>query len=160
MHGVDLRLPGGGRVRFSPLSANAVGQARATVSSRYTGRLPAGSWLAIRMGTGSRGVAANPIAVTRPLGGRPYQPHRLAAVEAGPASRGPLRGHAASSPLHSPPLPGPHAAHSTWAGMRQGPVKYMLRDLVAATRVTVSARALIPAHGWYLTSTRAAAPPS
>ena len=83
MHGVDLRLPGGGRVRFSPLSANAVGQARATVSSHYTGRLPAGSWLAIQMGTGSRGVAANPIAVTRPLGGRPYQPHRLAAV--GPA---------------------------------------------------------------------------
>src|SRR5580692_9992473 len=66
----DLRLPGGGTVRFSPLTANAVGQARATLSSHYTGHLPAGSWLVIRMGTGRRGVAANPIAVTRPLAGR------------------------------------------------------------------------------------------
>ena len=83
-HGVDLRLPGGGTVRFSPLTANAVGQARATLSSHYTGRLPAGSWLVIRMGTGRRGVATNPIAVTRPLAGgcisrigwRPSRPAR------------------------------------------------------------------------------------
>jgi hypothetical protein len=169
IHGVDLRLPGGGRVRFSPLTANAVGQARATVSSHYTGRLPAGSWLAIRMGTGSRGVAANPIAVTRPLGGRSYQPHRLAAVEAGPASRGPLRGHAVltyNPSRHTLTVtvsaggltPGPHAAHIHLGNcMRQGPVKYMLRDLVAgprghvvhAVRTFRHVMAPIPAHGWY-----------
>jgi len=169
-HGVDLRLPGGGRVRFSPLTANSVGRARATLSSHYTGPLPARSWLVIRMGTGSRGVAANPIAVTRLLGGRPYQPHRLAAVEAGPASRGPLRGHAVltySQSRHTLTVtvsasgltPGPHAAHIHLGScMRQGPVKYMLRDLVAgprghvvhAVRTFRHVMAPIPAHGWYL----------
>ena len=147
-----------------------MGQARATLSSHYTGRLPAGSWLVIRMGTGSRGVAANPIAVTRPLAGRPYHPHRLAAVEAGPASRGPLRGHAvlAYNPSRhtltvtvsaSGLTPGPHAAHIHLGScMRQGPVEYMLRDLVAgprghvvhAVRTFRHVMAPIPAHGWYL----------
>jgi Cu/Zn superoxide dismutase len=169
-HGVDLRLPGGGTVRFSPLTASAVGQARATLSSHYAGSLPAGSWLVIRMGTGSRGMAANPIAVTRMLGGRPYQPHRLAAVEAGPASRGPLRGHAVLtynpsrrtltvSVSASGLTPGPHAAHIHLGScMRQGPVEYMLRDLVAGPRGRVvhavrtfrHVMAPIPAHGWYL----------
>jgi Cu/Zn superoxide dismutase len=169
-HGMDLRLPGGGLVRFSPLTANAVGRARATLSSHYTGGLPARSWLVIRMGSGSRGVAANPIAVTRLLGGRPYQPHRLAAVEAGPASRGPLRGHAVltyNTSRHTLTVivsasgltPGPHAAHIHLGScMRQGPVKYMLRDLVAgprghvvhAVRTFRHVMAPIPAHGWYL----------
>ena len=106
MHGVDLRLPGGGRVRFSPLTRERRGPGpRHRCPATTPAACQPGSWLAIRMGTGSRGVAANPIAVTRPLGGRPYRPHRLAAVEAGPASRGPLRGprgpHLQPVPAHA-----------------------------------------------------------
>ena len=55
--------------------------------------------------------------------------------------------------------PGPHAAHIHLGScMRQGPVKYMLRDLVAgprghvvhAVRTFRHVMAPIPAHGWYL----------
>ncbi len=55
--------------------------------------------------------------------------------------------------------PGPHAAHIHLGScMSQGPVKYMLRDLVAsrrgrithAVRVFTHVTAPIPAHGWYL----------
>ncbi len=55
--------------------------------------------------------------------------------------------------------PGPHAAHIHLGScMRQGPVKYMLRDLVAsrrgrivhAVRVFTHVTAPIPASGWYL----------
>ena len=120
-----------------------MGQVRTTLSSHYTGRLGPGSRLVIRMGTGPRGVAADPIAVTRRLGGLLPRPHRLRAVEAGPAARGPLRGHAMlvyHASRHTLTVtvsasgltPGPHAAHIHLGScMRQGPVKYMLADLVA-----------------------------
>jgi hypothetical protein len=146
-----------------------VGRARATLSSHYTGPLPAGSWLVIRMGTGSRGVAANPIAVTRLLGGRPYQPHRLAAVEAGPASRGPLRGHALltySQSRHTLTVtvsasgltPGPHAADIHLGScMRQARSSTCCATsspgpgVIWCTRWTFRhVMAPIPAHGWYL----------
>ncbi len=169
-HAVDLRLPGRATVRFSTLTANAVGQVRTTLSSHYTGRLGPGSRLVIRMGTGPRGVAADPIAVTRRLGGLLHRPHRLQAVEAGPAARGPLRGHAMlvyHASRHTLTVtvsasgltPGPHAAHIHLGScMRQGPVKYMLADLVAgpggrvvhAVRTFRQVTAPIPAHGWYL----------
>lgn len=169
-HAVDLRLPGRGPVWFSPLTANAVGQVRTTLSSHYTGRLLPGTRLVIRMGTGRRGVAADPIAVTQRLGGPPHRRHRLRAVEAGPPSRGPLRGHAVI--VYHPSrhtltvtvsasglTPGPHAAHIHLGScMSQGPVKYMLADLVAGPRGRVvhavrtfrHVTAPIPAHGWYL----------
>ena len=93
-HGVDLQLPGHGMVRFSPLTANAAGQAHTILSSHYIGRLLPGSRLVIRMGRGPRGVATDPIAVTRRLVGPRHRRYRLRAVEAGQSSRGPLRGHA------------------------------------------------------------------
>lgn len=168
-HGVDLWLPGH-PVRFAALTANAVGQARATLSSHYTGRLRPGSRLVIRMGTGPRGVAADPIAVTRRLGILPHRVYRLRAVEASAAARGPLRGHAVlayNSSRHTLAVtvsasgltPGPHAAHIHLGScQRQGPVAYMLRDLVAGPRgrVVHAVRTFrhvmtpIPAHGWYL----------
>ena len=55
--------------------------------------------------------------------------------------------------------PGPHAAHIHLGScLSQGPVKYMLRDLVAnrrgrivhAVRVFTNVTAPIPARGWYL----------
>ena len=169
LHDVDLRLPWHGMVRFSTLTANAVGQARATLSSHYTGALRPDSRLVIRMGTGSRGVAADPIALTRWLGG-PRRVYRLRAVEAGTSGRGPLRGHAVL--VYHPSrhtltvtvsasglTPGPHAAHIHLGScQRQGPVAYMLRDLMAGPRgrVVHAVRTFrhvmtpIPARGWYL----------
>ena len=167
-HGVGLRLPGGGMVRFSTLTADPVGQARATLSSHYTGRLWPGSRLVVRMGTGGHGVAAERLAVTR-LTGAPHRWYRLRAVEPGSAAD-PLRGHAMlryNSSRHTLTVtvsasgltPGPHAAHIHLGScMRQGPVAYMLRDLVAgpAGRVVHAVRIFrhvmtpIPAHGWYL----------
>jgi len=166
-HSVDLRLPGHGIVRFTRLTANFVGQARAILCSHYTGRLLPGSQLVVRMGTSRRGVAVNPIAVTRTQGG-PL--HHLTAVEAGPASRGPLRGHATityNPSSHTLTVivsasglsPGRHAAHiHVGSCMSQGPVKYMLGDLVAgpqgrvahAVRTFQNVTAPIPTHGWYL----------
>ena len=67
-HGVHLLLPGhAGAVRFSPLAASAAGSARATLHSHFTGPLPRGSRLVIRMGTGDGRVARKAIAQTRLL---------------------------------------------------------------------------------------------
>ena len=126
----------------------------------------------IRMGTGDGRVARKAIAQTRLLrrGGR--GPHRLIAVEVSPggASWGTPRGRAAISynaqrrtltvtVQASGLTPGPHAAHIHLGScLSQGPVKYMLPDLVAnrhgriahAVRVFTHVTAPIPAHGWYL----------
>ena len=167
-HRVSLLLPGRFRaIQFGPLTANSVGQAGATLRSSYPGRLVAGSRLVIRMGTGYHGVAAEPIAVTGWLAGPGRRPHRLIAVEAG---QGPLRGRAtiAYSPSqHTLTVtvtaagltPGPHAAHIHLGSCQsQGPVKYMLGDLVAnrhgritrAIRVIRNVTSPIPARGWYI----------
>ena len=155
-------------VPFGPLTANSVGQAGATLRSSYPGRLVPGSRLVIRMGTGRHGVAAEPIAVTGRLAGPGYRPHRLTAVEAG--GQGPLRGRAtvAYSPSrHTLTVtvtaagltPGPHAAHIHLGScMSQGPVKYMLGDLVAnrhgrithAVALISNVTSPIPAQGWYI----------
>jgi hypothetical protein len=167
-HRVSLLMPGRLRViQFGPLTANSVGQASTTLRSSYPGRLVPGSRLVIRMGTGPHGVAAEPIAVTGRLGGPGRRPRRLHAVEAG---QGPLRGRAtiAYSPSHhtltvtvtaAGLTPGPHAAHIHLGScMSQGPVKYMLGDLVAnrhgrivhAVRVISNVTSPVPAQGWYI----------
>ena len=99
-------------------------------------------------------------------------PHRLIAVEIGRggANWGTPRGRAAISydaqrrtltvtVQASGLTPGPHAAHIHLGSCQsQGPVKYMLADLVAnrhgriahAVRVFTHVTTPIPAHGWYL----------
>ncbi len=159
-------------IRFSPLTANGVGQAASTLQSSFTGPLPGGSRLAILRGSQGGGVARQPIAVTGRLSGAGRWPYRLTAVEAGPhwASYGPLRGRATIAYNASRQTltvtvdasgvtPGPHAAHIHLGScMSQGPVKYMLQDLVAnrhgqivhAVRVFTHVTMPIPAQGWYL----------
>ncbi len=80
-HRVNLMVPGrSASIQFSALTANGVGQANATLRSRFSGRLPHGTRLVIRLGAGSGRAARAPIAETRRLG----QSGRLAA----PAHRG------------------------------------------------------------------------
>ena len=171
-HNVDL-VTGGQfpAVRFSPLTANSVGQADSTLKSSFTGQLPRGSHLVVRMGIQGGGVGSEPIARTRRLSGPGYRPYRLTAVEVSRAgvSFGTPRGRATISyNQHRRTLtvtvdargftPGLHAAHIHLGScLRQGPVLYMLKDLVAdshgivhAVRVVYHASAPVPAHGWYL----------
>jgi CHRD domain len=171
-HNVDLVIPGRRVVRFSRLTANSVGQADGTLHSSFTGRVPMGSRLLVLMGVQSGGIAKRPIAETRRLNDAGRGPHRLIAVEASRAgaSYGPLRGratiaynarrHTLTVTVHASGLtPGPHAAHIHLGScMSQGPVLYMLKDLVAnrrgqikhAVRVFTKVTTPIPAHGWYL----------
>jgi hypothetical protein len=172
-HSVSLVVPGRSRsIWFGTLTANSVGQANSTLLSHFTGHLSRGSRLLVHMGAGGGRVARVPIAETRRLS-HPYgRPHRLIAVEVSPSgvSFGTPRGHATISynghrrtltvtVSASGVTPGPHAAHIHLGScMSQGPVKYMLRDLVAnrhgtivhAVRVFTHVTAPIPAHGWYL----------
>ncbi len=172
-HNVDLVIPGRFlAVRFSTLTANSVGQADSTLQSKFTGRLPRGSRLVIRMGVAGGRVAREPIARTRRLKHPGRWPHRLTAVEVSPRgiSYGTPRGWAAIAYnahrqtltvfVHASGItPGLHAAHIHLGSCQsQGPVKYMLRDLVAnrhgrivhAVRVFTNVTTPIPAHGWYL----------
>jgi CHRD domain len=172
-HAVRLAIPGRSRaIRFSPLTADSVGQAKAVLHSHFTGRLPRVSRLVIRMGLRHGRIGRVPIAITRwlrhPWRGR----HRLVAVEV--SSRGvdygtprgwakissnPRR-HTLSVTVHATGItPGPHAAHIHLGSCQsQGPVLYMLRDLVAdrhgtirrAVRVFTNVTKPIPARGWYL----------
>ncbi len=171
-HTVDLWVPGLSRlIRFSTLTANGAGQTDGTLHSHFRGPLRRGSRLLVRMGTGS-GVARRPIAETRRLGGPGHGRHRLIAVEVGrggtrygtPRGRATISYNAARQTLTvtvhaSGVTPGAHAAHIHLGScMSQGPVTYMLRDLVAgrrgriahAVRVFTHVTAPIPAHGWYL----------
>jgi len=172
-HNVDLVIPGRPRaVRFSQLTANSGGRADGTLHSHFTGHLPAGSRLLVRMGVQPAGIAKDPIAQTRRLSNPGRGPHRLIAVDVGPAgsSFGSLRGRAAIAYSArrrtltvtvdaSGLTPGPHAAHIHLGScMNQGPVLYMLKDLHAnrhgqvrhAVRVFTNVTTPIPAHGWYL----------
>ena len=64
-HRVDLVRPGrSGVIGFGTLTASGVGQADSTLRSGFAGRLPRGSRLVIRMGTGNSRVATEPIAGT------------------------------------------------------------------------------------------------
>jgi Cu/Zn superoxide dismutase len=172
-HNVGLLAPGhAGVIRFSALTANNVGQARVTLSSKFTGRWRKGSRLVIRMGVGGSSVARVPIAETARLVSPGSRPHRLISVEVSSrgVSYGTPRGAATisyNSRHHtltvtvtaSGVTPGPHAAHIHLGScMSQGPVKYMLKDLVAngrgrivhAVRVFTNVTTPIPARGWYL----------
>jgi hypothetical protein len=172
-HAVDLQVPGrSGLIRFSPLTANSGGQAYSTLSSNFTGRWRPGSRLAIRMGVGGGRVAREPIARTRRLLRVGRRSHRLISVEV--TSKGVSYGtpqggatlvysgsrHTLTVTVHARGVaPGRHAAHiHVGSCMSQGPVLYMLRDLVAnrrgvivhAVRVFTGVTTPIPAHGWYL----------
>jgi hypothetical protein len=172
-HNVDLVIPGRPRpVGFSRLTANSVGQADGILRSHFTGRVPSGSRLVVRMGVKWTGIARNPIAQTARLSNPGSTPYRLFAVEVGPkgASYGPLRGRATITynarrqtltvTVNAGGVtPGPHAAHIHLGTCQsQGAVLYMLKDLVAngrgrivnAVRVFTNVTTPIPAHGWYL----------
>jgi Cu/Zn superoxide dismutase len=172
-HEVNLVLPGHFRsIRFSPLTANSVGQADSILRSNFTGHLPPGSRLLVLMGVHGGPVAGEPIAATRRLSHPGRRPYRLISVEVGPGgiSYGTPRGRAAISYSRrhhtltvivsaSGLTPGLHAAHIHLGSCRsQGPVKYMLQDLVAdrhgrivhAVRIIDNVTTPIPGHGWYL----------
>jgi CHRD domain len=172
-HAVSLQVPGRARaIRFTPLTANGVGQASVTLHSNFASQLASGSRLLVYMGAGRSSVAREPIAVTRRLSHPAWRPDRLIAVEVGRRGRsyGTPRGRATisfSARRHtltvtvsaSGVTPGRHAAHIHLGSCRsQGPVLYMLRDLVAnhqgrivhAVRVFTKVTAPIPASGWYL----------
>jgi hypothetical protein len=172
-HSVNLLVPGhSGSIRFGWLTANSLGQANSTLLSHSSGQLPPGSRLLIHMGIRGGRVSREPIAETSRLSHPGRRSHRLIAVEVGRGgiSFGTPQGRAAISyNAHRHTLtiavsasgvtPGPHAAHIHLGScMSQGPVKYMLRDLVAnrqgrivhAVRVFTNVTAPIPAHGWYL----------
>ena len=171
-HAVDLVAPGRRPVRFTALTASGTGQAVATLTSNVTGPIGRGSRLVIRMGTRVGGVSGEPIATTGRLGGRGSRPHRLTAVEV--TSRGVSYGTPRGSAIMSYDssrqtltvtvnasgvTPGPHAAHIHLGScMSQGPVAYMLKDLMAsrrgrivhAVRVFTGVTNPIPPTAWYL----------
>jgi len=172
-HAVRLEIPGSSRiVRFSTLTASSGGGVNSVLRSHFTGHLPWVGRLVIRMGTGAGHVARQPIAETRWLRHPRHRAHRLVAVEVSaagviygtPRGRATIsynpRRHTLTVTVHATRLtPGPHAAHiHTGSCQHQGPVLYMLRDLVAnsqgtirhAVRVFTNVTKPIPAHGWYL----------
>ncbi|HEX9067098.1 MAG TPA: hypothetical protein VF843_18465 [Streptosporangiaceae bacterium] len=172
-HAVRLVLSGRRHwaVSFSPLTANGTGQASGVLHSRFTGRLPRLARLVIFMGTSGSRVAREPIALTARLR-HPGRPHRFIAIEVGPGGRyyGTPEGRAAvgynprrhtlTIVIHATGLtPGAHAAHVHLGSCKsQGPVLYMLGDLIAdrhgtirrAVRVITGVTKPIPAHGWYI----------
>ena len=137
-HAVDLWVPGRSRaIRFSPLTANSVGQAYSTLSSNFTGQWRPGSRLRIRMGAGGGRVAREPIAETRRLlhAGPPATPAHLgrghpraasvtARRRAGPPWSTTRSRHTLTVTVHARGVtPGPHAAHIHLGScMSQGPV--------------------------------------
>ena len=172
-HAVKLHIPGRARtVHFSRLTASSVGQAHVTLQSHFTGHLRSGSRLRIYMGTGNSRIAREPIAMTRRLSHPAGGAHRLISVEV--SRRGVSYGtpHGRASVLYnstrktltvtvnaSGVTPGRHAAHIHLGSCQsQGPVLYMLKDLVAnhrgrivhAKRVFTHVTKPIPASGWYL----------
>jgi hypothetical protein len=173
-HYVDLVQRSDRRiVRFSTLSANSVGRVSQTLTSTFGGRVPPGSRLVVRMGTKGSHVASLPIAETGSLSSAHFwRTQRLHAVEvsARGVQYGTPRGRATI--VYNPKrqtltvtvsasgmTPGPHAAHIHLGSCQsQGPVIYMLRDLVAnrhgkivrAVRVFTHITSPIPATGWYL----------
>ena len=171
-HAVRLLVRGRAwAVRFSPLTANSAGQAASTLRSSFAGRLPRGSVLVIYMGAGHSRVAREPIAVTSGISRVSRWSHRLIPVEVSRrgTSYGTPRGRATISyngrrqtltitVSASGLTPGPHAAHVHLGScMSQGPVEYMIPDLVAsrrgilrAVRVLTHITTPIPARGWYL----------
>ncbi len=171
-HYVDLVLQSGQQVtRFATLTANSGGSAYEMLTSAYTGLVPKGSQVIIRMGTTVTHSAALPIAETGRLGGV-WRAEELRSVEVGwngvhwgtPQGRATVAYNARRKALTvtvnaSGITPGPHAAHIHLGSCEnQGAVKYMLGDLdanknglvVNAVRVFKHVASPIPARGWYL----------
>jgi hypothetical protein len=143
-----------------------------TMTSNYTGPWVPGMRLVIHMGVGHGSVARQRIAQTGVLGRFTARWHRLTSVEYSytGVSYGTPSGVAtvSYSSRHktltvtvnaSGVTPGLHAAHIHLGSCRsQGPVKYMLKDLLAnsrgkivnAVRVFTNVTTPIPASGWYL----------
>ena len=172
-HAVQLVLRGSSPpVSFSPLNANSVGQASATLDSSYTGGIPNGSILVIRNGTTTSDVASEPIAETAALSGVPSSAVTLTAVEVSSTgvSYGTPQGTATIT--YNPDAqtltvvvnasgltPGTHAAHVHIGSCQsQGPVQYMLMDFVAnssgkivnESRTVTGVTIPVPPSGWYL----------
>ena len=159
-------------IRFGTLTANVGGQARATLTSNYTGPWIPGMRLVIHMGAGHGSVARQRIAQTGVLGRFGTRWHTLTAVEysyTGVSYGTPSGVATISYSWHRKTLtvtvnasgvtPGLHAAHIHLGScMSQGPVKYMLKDLLAnrsgkivnAVRVFTNVTTPIPPSGWYL----------
>jgi len=171
-HYVDLVLQSGQRVtRFTTLTASSGGSAYKALTSDYTGLVPQGSRIIIRMGTTVTHSAALPIAETGRLGGG-WRTERLRSVEVGwngvhygtPHGRATIAYNSRRRTLTVTVTaggltPGPHAAHIHLGSCeQQGPVKYMLGDLnankngrvVHAVRVFKHVTSPIPIKGWYL----------
>jgi len=169
-HAVQLMRPGGAApVSFGTLTANRVGQARATLSSTHTGGVPGGSILVIRNGTTSGGVPGVPIAEAAAR--VPGPAVKLTAVEVSRAGASYGTPQGTVTIIYDPDArtltvvvtasgltPGAHAAHiHTGSCQNQGPVKYMLMDFLANThgkivnqaRTVTGVRTPIPPSGWY-----------
>jgi len=171
-HAVELVRPDSASpISFGTLTANAVGEADATLHSSHTGGIPSGSILVIRNGTTSGGVPGERIAETAALSGIPGSAVKLTTVEVSSTgvSYGTPQGTATIS--YNPDArtltvvvnasgltPGPHAAHiHTGSCQSQGPVKFMLRDFVAnahgkivdESRTVSDVKTPVPPSGWY-----------
>jgi Cu/Zn superoxide dismutase len=171
-HVVELVSPQGATIaQFSPLTANGVGQAQATLYSTDTTSVPDGSHLVILADGQSGAIASEPIAQT-PAIAAGQMGYQLQSVEVGPTgtSYGTPQGWAtvAYDPaartitvtLTATGLtPGAHAAHiHVGSCMSQGPVQYMLMDFTANSRgqivhevrTVTGVTTPVPATGWYL----------
>ena len=171
-HVVELQSPQGATIaQFSPLTANALGQAQQTLYSTDTTPVPDGSHLMILLDGHSGAIASEPIAQTQAIAAGQMS-YRLQPAETGPAgtSYGTPQGWAtvAYDPAArtitvtltaSGLTPGAHAAHIHLGScMSQGPVQYMLMDFTADSRGQIAhevrtvgnVTAPVPAAGWYL----------
>lgn len=171
VHSVSI-VPGHGQtVEFTPLTADASGQADTTVTSlSHVGHLPRDSRLVIRLGDSDDALAAEPIAETGLLSGmNVYSLHAITVGASGvsygrPAGLASLVYNASAQTLTitvtaAGLTPGPHAAHIHLGSCQdQGNVKYMLADFIAdahglilhQTRVVTGVTSVPGPGSWYL----------
>lgn len=175
-HAVSAAGAAGPAVQFPVLTAGPGGQADATLTAGSgTRRLPPGSRLVVRLGTGgtdplaAEPIAESPVLPPHPPAGSVFPLHAVTAVPGGgitgrPAGSATITYNPVTQTLTvtvtaSALTPGPHAAHIHQGTCRnQGPVAYMLADFTAdangninhETR-TVAGVTSIPGPGaWYL----------
>jgi Cu/Zn superoxide dismutase len=174
-HAVELGDGGSVLAQFTALTADNAGQADVTLTSSYTGGIPAGSRVVILNGAmDDGGVDSEQIAETFPAGGDSGNGSQLTIraldIAGDSASYQTLTGTAtvvydpaaqtlAVTVNASGLTPGAHAAHIHLGSCAsQGPVQYMLMDLTAnsqglvvnETRVVTGVTSPIPASGMYL----------
>jgi CHRD domain len=175
-HQVSIEGRSGHPVWFSALTANAAGQADATLTSVDSARLPPPqSRFVIRLGDSAGDpLAAEPIAETGvlPTGPVPGAAFALHAVTFGtdgtdlgqPVGQATISYDAPAQTLTvtltaAGLTPGPHAAHIHLGScLNQGPVKYMMADFIAdangaivnQTRVVTGVTSVPGPGNWYL----------